>query len=88
MRELGERLASQELAVRSAADRYQEELNGRIAAHQQEIKEMKIKQQDEIKALKKEQEEKTASMEKNLKHMDGTLSFFLRQLQSGSNNSM
>lgn len=88
MRELEERLATQELAVRSAADRFQEELNARITAQQQEIEQLKTKQQEEIAALKKEQEEKTASMKKNLHALDGTISFVLRQMHSNSNNSM
>jgi hypothetical protein len=60
IRDLEERLVTQEVAARSASDRYQEELNARMAAQQQEIEEMKAKQLDEIAALKKAHEEKTS----------------------------
>ena len=87
MRELEERLATQELAARSAADRYQEELNALKAAQQQEIQQMKAKQQDEIAALKKEHEEKTASMERRQSQLEGTISLLFR-IHGGSENSM
>ena len=70
-------LATQELAMRSAADRYQEELNARIVDQQREIKETKTKKQDEIADLEKEQEENIDSMEKNLKDL-GNLKFCLK----------
>ena len=86
MRELEERLATQELAARSAADRYQEELNARMAAQQQEIQQMKARQQYEIAALKREHEEKNASMEIRQSQLEGTIRLLFR-IQGGSENS-
>ena len=87
MRELEERLATQELAARSAADRYQEELNARMEAQQQEIQQMKARQQDEVIALKREHEEKTASMERRQSQLERTISLLFR-IQGVSENRM
>src|SRR4051812_34921663 len=45
IKELEQRLQTRELAARSAADRYQEEMNSILESHRQELHDLKMKQE-------------------------------------------
>ena len=87
MRELEEKLATQDLAARSAAAMYQQEHNARMVAQQQEIEEMKRKRQNEIVAFEKAQEEKISSLENKQSQLEGVFDFILR-MQRCFDNTM
>ena len=55
IKELEQRLETQELVARSAVDRYQEEMNAILESQRQELHDLKMKQEEEIAAIKREQ---------------------------------
>ena len=82
IRELEQRLETQELAARSAADRYQEEMNAILQSQRQELDDLKMKQEEQIAAMKREQAKNNASVLKKQDQLDAMMNYMLSKYNS------
>jgi hypothetical protein len=82
IRELEERLSSQEQESLSATERYHQEMEKRMQEQERKFQEMTKKHEEELEAVKKASEENRLAFEKRHKEMDGMLSYLLRMSQS------
>ena len=79
---LQQRLETQELAARSTADRYQEEMNAILESQRQELHDLEMKQEEEIAAMKREQAEHNANVLTRQNQLDSMMKFMLGQYNS------
>ena len=78
IRELEDRLATQEQQYLEACERYDHEIKQRMQDQEQKFEDLRMKQELEIATLKKDQEEKSLEFAKRQQEMDALLSFLLR----------
>lgn len=82
IKKLEQRLQTQELAARSAADRYQEEMNAILESQRQKLHDLKMKQEQEIAAIKREQAQHNANVVTRQNQLDSMMKFVLGQYNS------
>ena len=82
IKELEQRLQTQELAARSAADRYQEEMNAILESQQLKLHDLKMKHEEEIAAIKREQMEQSANVVARKNQLESMMKFMLCECNS------
>lgn len=87
IRDLEEKLSSQEQDSLNAAERVQREMEERMQEQERRFEEMRKKQDDELEAVKKSSEANRLAFEKRQKEMDGMLSYLLRMSQNSQSQS-
>ena len=78
IRDLEEKLSSQEQDSLNAAERVQREMEEQMQEQERRFEEMRKKQDNELEAVKKSSEANRLAFEKRQKEMDGMLSYLLR----------
>ena len=87
IRDLEEKLSSQEQDSLNAAERVQREMEERMQEQERRFEEMRKKQDDELEAVKKSSKANRLAFEKRQKEMDGMLSYLLRMSQNSQSQS-
>ena len=87
IRDLEEKLSSQEQDSLNAAERVRREMEERMQEQERRFEEMRKKQDGELEAVKKSSEANRLAFEKRQKEMDGMLSYLLRMSQNSQPQS-
>lgn len=87
IRELEDKISTQEQDSLNAAQRVQREMEERMQEQERKFEELKRKQDDELEAVKKASEENRLAFEKRQKEMDGMLGYLLRMSQNSQSQS-
>jgi hypothetical protein len=87
IRELEDKISTQEQDSLNAAERVQHEMEERMQEQERKFEEMRKKQDDELEAVKKSSEANCLAFEKRQKEMDGMLSYLLRMSQNSQSQS-
>jgi hypothetical protein len=87
IRELEDKISTQEQDSLNAAERVQREMEERMQEQERKFEEMRKKQDDELEAVKKSSEANRLAFEKRQKEMDGMLSYLLRMSQNSQSQS-
>jgi hypothetical protein len=88
IRELEDKISTQEQDLLNAAERVQREMEERMKEQERKFEEMRNKQDDELEAVKKSSEANRLAFEKRQKEMDGMLSYPLRMSQNSQSQSL
>jgi hypothetical protein len=87
IRELEDKISTQEQDLLNAAERVQREMEERMQEQERKFEEKRKKQDDELEAVKKSSEANRLAFEKRQKEMDGMLSYLLRMSQNSQSQS-
>jgi hypothetical protein len=87
IRELEDKISTQEQDSLNAAQRVQREMEERMQEQERKFEELRRKQDDELQAVKKASEENRLAFEKRQKEMDGMLGYLLRMSQNSQSQS-